>query len=77
MTNSAKDDQQAQLDKELVQAQAALDSATEEYEIQLQIDLTRSQGSGAQDARHEERLDRLKNKQFHCQRLVEELKSKK
>ena len=53
------------------EAQAQLDVANAAYQDELQQDGDRSEGSGAQERRREERQQRLKDEVDRCERALE------
>lgn len=49
------------------QAQTALTSARAAYQEEVRLDSQRSEGSGAQERRREERLDELRERVWQCE----------
>ena len=60
--------------KTVEQAQAALESATAAFNNELERDCNRSPGSGAQERRRDEHLQKLRDTVFWCEKELEEAK---
>lgn len=60
--------------KTVEQATADLEAARKAYSSALEHDLERSEGSGAQERRNEERLERLRSAEYDAEQELEAAK---